>query len=81
MRRRGGLPGDMYVVPTALAPADGAMDFNHPRASATSHLRCCINAGQDRFHVAADMSRLTGKSVTKLIQVKEIDNLPLYLVP
>ncbi len=85
MRRRDDHTGDMFVVPTALAPADGAMDFRQSVSHFTSEV--LHDAGQDRFHVAADMSRLTGKSVTKLMldgytsEARETFNLPLYLVP
>lgn len=44
-------------------------------------------AGMDRFGVAAEMSRLTGKSVTKLMldgytaESRDTFNLPAYLQP
>lgn len=61
------------------------MDYRHPVAHLVSEM--LKGAGQDRYGLSAEISRLAGKDVSKNMldayasDAREDHNLPLYLVP
>lgn len=79
------LTDDLFAVPVPMAPVPASMDH---RAS-VSHLvsQVIADAGIDRYELAARMSRLTGKEVSKAMldgytaESREAFNLPFYLAP
>lgn len=83
--RRDALTDDLFAVPSAVEPTPASMDH---RAS-VSHLvsQVIAEAGLDRYDLAARMSRLTGKEVSKAMldgytaESRDAFNLPFYLVP
>lgn len=76
---------DLFEVPQPAAPLPGSMDFR----SVIAHLvaQMLRESGLDRFEVAARMSRLTGKDVSKYMldgytaESRDEFNLPAYLIP
>lgn len=54
---------DLFEIPEAPTPAGGTLNFDAAICAALSEqlLRC----GKDRYQVAADMSRLLGREVSK----------------
>lgn len=79
------LTSDLFLVPQPAAPVPGSMDYRPVVSALVSEmLRTC---GKDRHQVAADVSRLTGKDVSKNMldgytaESREQFNLPLYLGP
>ena len=62
-RVRDKLTLDLFEVPQALPPISGAMDLDVPlREALTDAIR---HAPGDRLDVAAQMSRLTGRDITR----------------
>ena len=83
MKRRDPLTIDLFEVPTPVASYTGGMDFRAQVAGLVSTL--LKNAPGDRYAVAAECSRLTGKDVTKYMldayasESREEFNIPLHL--
>lgn len=87
-RHRDSLTPDLFSVPRPAAPIPASMDFRVQLTALVSHvLHLAAQAGKDRYQVAAEMSRLTGKEVSKYMldayssEAREEFNLPFYLVP
>lgn len=79
---------DLFEVPRPAAAIPASMDYRHQLTALVSHvLHLAAQAGKDRYHVAADMSRLTGKEVSKYMldayssEARDEYNLPFYLLP
>ncbi len=76
---------DLFPVPEAAPELPGTMDFRGQVAHLVSEM--LRRAPHDRFDVAARMSRLTGKDVSKNMldayasDAREDHNLPFYLIP
>lgn len=76
---------DLFEVPAPAPELPGAMDYRRQVAHLVSEM-LRASAG-DRYEVAAKMSRLTGKDVSKYMldayasDAREDHNLPFYLVP
>lgn len=85
-RPRDPLTLDLFVeVPRPAAPTAASMDY---RIEVAHQVSLVLKAAAgDRYAVAAEMSRLAGKEVTKLMldayssEARETFNLPFYLVP
>lgn len=79
------LTRDLFEVPVEPAAVPGSMDHRGAVAHLVSKL--LKDAPGDRYAVAADVSRLTGKEVSKLMldgyssEARDTFNLPFYLVP
>ena len=77
--------GDLFEVPHTPAPVPGSMDYRAVVAHLLSQM--IAESGLDRFEVAARMSRLTGKDVSKYMldgytaESREEFNAPAYLIP
>lgn len=77
--------GDLFAVPAPAPELPGTHDFRVQVAHLVSEIT--QRAEGDRYAVAARMSRLTGKDVSKNMldayasEGREDHNLPLYLVP
>ncbi|MHB8920927.1 MAG: hypothetical protein ACYC3N_07820 [Halothiobacillus sp.] len=76
---------DLFPVPSPAPELPGQMDYRTQVASLVSEvLKAAV---MDRFDIAARMSRLTGKDVSKHMldayasDAREDHNLPLYLAP
>jgi len=75
---------DLFQVPTPAPETPGTMDYRVTVAHLVSEM--LRGAQGDRFDVAAKMSRLTGKDVSKNMldayasDAREDHNLPFYLV-
>lgn len=79
------LTEDLFEVPQAAACIPSALNCGAEVAHLVSQaLKDCP---KDRYEVAAEMSRLTGKDVSKLMidgwssEARDNFNMPLYLVP
>ena len=76
---------DLFPVPSPASDLPGQMDYRTQVAHLVSEV--LRGATCDRFDVAARMSRLTGKDVSKNMldayasDAREDHNLPFYLVP
>lgn len=76
---------DMFDVPSPAPDLPGTMDYR----AQVSHLvsEMLRSAPHDRYDIAAKMSRLTGKDVSKNMldayasDAREDHNLPFYLLP
>jgi len=74
---------DLFAVPTPAPELPGTMDYRVQVAHMTSEMLRAIPS--DRYEVAARMSRLTGKDVSKNMldayasDAREDHNLPFYL--
>lgn len=62
-RLRDALTLDLFQVPTPTAPAAGNLDLDVPLREALSD--ALKHADHDRWQVAAEMSRLTGREISK----------------
>ncbi|MFZ5466625.1 MAG: hypothetical protein ACOZAI_05125 [Pseudomonadota bacterium] len=76
---------DLFAVPTPVPELPGTMDFRAQVAHLVSEMLRA--APYDRYEVAARMSRLTGKDVSKNMldayasDAREDHNPPFYLMP
>ncbi len=76
---------DMFAAPLPAQPIPGSHDYRSVIAGLVGQM--LHKGGKDRFAIAAEMSRLTGKEVSKYMldaysaESREEYNLPLYLVP
>ncbi|MHB9021337.1 MAG: hypothetical protein ACYC3A_05880 [Halothiobacillus sp.] len=79
------LMDDLFAVPVAALELPGMLDYRADVAHLVGEL--LRDAGVDRLEVAARMSRLTGKEISKNMldayasDAREDHNLPLYLLP
>lgn len=79
------LTRDLFAVPEPAPELPGTHDFRTQVAHLVSEI--LKRADGDRYAVAAAMTRLTGKDVSKHMldayasELREDHNLPLYLVP
>lgn len=77
--------GDLFEVPQAPAPVPGSMDYRTVVAHLVSKM--IAESGLDRFEVAARVSRLVAKDVSKYMldgytaESRDEFNAPAYLVP
>ena len=84
MARRDPLTSDMFEVP---APVQGPASLGFGVQVANMVSACLAASEFDRFEIAARMSRLTGREVSKYMvdawsaESRENFNLPFYLVP
>lgn len=76
---------DLFPVPSPAPELPGQMDYRAQVAHLVSEI--LKSSVSDRFDIAARMSRLTGKDVSKNMldayasDAREDHNLPLYLAP
>lgn len=83
--KRDSLTQDLFEVPMPPAPMPGSQNY----CVEVSHLVCSAlgQAGADRLEIAARMSRLSGKEVSKYMldawsaESRDGYNLPLYMAP
>lgn len=88
-RKRDDLTADLFAVPTPTAPRDGALDVRAQVSALVGH--CMKESPFDpstrRHLIAAEMSRLTGREITKYMldayssEGRQGFNLPFHLVP
>lgn len=84
-RRRAPKTPDLFSVPQPTAPLPASHDFRRQVAELTAG--ALKGAEGDRYSVAADMSRLTGRDVTKYMLdayssgARDTFNLPFWEVP
>jgi hypothetical protein len=83
--RRDDLTLDLFTVPQPAPSHPGSLDYrSQVSAMLSDELR---KADGDRFDIAAKMSRLTGREVSKYMldaycaESREDFNIPFYLVP
>jgi len=82
-RRRDALTGDLFAIPEAHVQAPAAYDFRENIAELVADM--LRHAEGDRFDIAARVSRLTGKEVSKWMldaytsPAREEFNLPFWL--
>jgi hypothetical protein len=85
MTRRDARTSDLFGSPKPPVGTPGSMDHRATVSHLVSELLRV--AGADRFSIAADVSRLCGKDVSKWMldgytsEARDEFNLPLYLVP
>lgn len=79
---------DLFEVPRPAAPVPAGMDYRSLVAALVGELlHEAAQAGKDRYQVASEMARLTGKDVSKYMldayssEARDEFNLPFYLVP
>lgn len=76
---------DMFEVPRPVAPLPASMNYGQEVAALVTEI--LKNTDIDRFDVAARMSRLTGREVSKYMidawcsEARDAYNLPFYLAP
>lgn len=80
--------GDLFAVPMPAAPVPGSMDYRPTVAGLLSEmLDHAVSLGASRVAVAAEVSRLTGKDVSKFMldaytaPSKDDYNAPAWLMP
>lgn len=85
-RRRGDdLTLDLFVVPQPVAPLPSSMDYGREVAAMVSDV--LSHADGDRYEIAARMSRLTGRDVSKYMldawssESRDTYNIPFYMTP
>ena len=82
-RRHDTATGDLFAIPEAYIAAPAAYDFREQIAEIVSNI--LAHAEGDRFSIAARISRLTGKDVSKWMldaytsPAREEFNLPFWL--
>lgn len=86
--RRDAITLDLFEVPQALPALEGSHDFRTLVAGLVGELlEHAKAAGMNRHQVAAEVSRLTGKEVSKAMldnytsEAHDSFNVPLWLVP
>ncbi|MGO4699841.1 hypothetical protein [Dyella sp. 2RAB6] len=85
MRRRDPNNLDLFEVPRPAATLPGSMDYRTTVAHLLSEM--FRESGKDRQSVAADMTRLAGKEVSKYMldgytaESRDEFNIPAYLMP
>lgn len=76
---------DMFLVPQAPTPHAASMSYGSEVATLTASM--FAESGLDRFKIAAEMSHLTGRDVSKYMldawtsESRDAYNIPFYLVP
>lgn len=76
---------DLFEVPQPAAPNPASMDYRTQVSALTSELLRL--AGHDRYEISAQVSRLSGKEVSKFMldaycsEAREEFNLPFWMVP
>lgn len=79
------LTGDLFKVPQPVLPQPAGLEFRAQTAALVSQVLKEVDA--DRYEIAARMSRLTGREISKYMldayssEAREEFNLPLWLVP
>lgn len=76
---------DLFAIPSPAAPLPASHDYR----AQVAHLvgEALMGGGTDRYRVAAEMSRLTGREITKTMldayasEGRDTYNLPLWEVP
>ena len=84
-RARDMLTIDMFEIPRPEGGLPGSMGYGLESSNLVSHV--LKSADSDRYAVAADMSRLAGKEISKNVLdawssgARDDHNIPFYLVP
>ncbi len=84
-RNRDTLTSDMFLVPQQPAPVPASMNYGGEVAAVLAVM--LAESGLDRFQIAAEMSRMTGREVSKYMldaytaESRDAYNMPFYLVP
>ena len=84
-RSRDALTRDLFEIPEAPTPAGGSLNFDAQVCAALSD--ALKNCHRDRYQVAADMSRLLAREVSKHMldaytaESRDAYNFPLNYVP
>ncbi len=82
-RKHDSLTLDMFEIPQPAGGYPGSMHYG----AEVAHLVSDALRGHDRYQVAAKMSRLTGREVSKFMldawsaESRENHNMPFYLAP
>ena len=77
--------GDLFAIPQPAAPLPASHDYRAQVAHLTAELLRA--ADSDRYGIAATMSRLTGREISKYMldayasEARDTYNLPLWEVP
>lgn len=77
--------GDLFAIPQPAEPIPASHDYRAQVAHLVSE--ALREGGADRYRVAAEMSRLTGREITKTMldayasEGRDTFNLPLWEVP
>ena len=75
---------DLFLIPQPARPVDGSADYSFQVSNLVSHM--LKDTDLDRYEISAQMSRLTGKDISKnMIDAwaspgRTDHNLPFYLV-
>ncbi len=86
MRIRDQRTADLFEVPQPAPEAPGSQDYRAEIANLVSSLLKKAPC-EDRFEVAARMSRLLGREISKYMldawssEAREAHNIPLYVIP
>lgn len=84
-RRGDKLTGDLFQIPSPADPVDSSMDYSREVAQLVGQQ--LKETTLDRYDIAAAMSRLTGREVSKFMldawasESREAHNLPFYMLP
>lgn len=84
-RHRDVYTDDMFMVPQPPEPNAASMNYGAEVATLLAHM--FADSGQDRYAIAAEMSRLTGREVSKYMldawtaESRDAYNIPFYLMP
>lgn len=88
MKRRDRMTADLFEAPQPAAPLPGSMDFRTFIAEMLGEmLEGAKKLGKDRWQVAADVSRLAGREVSKYMldaytaPSRDEYNAPAWLMP
>jgi hypothetical protein len=76
---------DMFLVPQLPEPNPSSMNYGSEVATMLTQM--FAESGKDRYEIAAEMSRLTGREVSKYMldawtaESREAYNIPFYILP
>ena len=76
---------DMFMVPRAPEPNPASMNYSVEVSTLVANM--FADSGLDSFQITAEMSRLTGKEVSKYMldgwtaESRDAYNMPFYMVP
>lgn len=85
--RKDTITGDLFLVPEPVKPAPASQDYRPVVAGIVSQILSDASHLMDRHQIAAEMSRLTGRDVSKYMldgyssESREAYNLPFCLGP
>lgn len=84
-RKRDDFTTDMFLVPQPPAPHAASMLYSSEVSTLLASM--FADAGKDRYAIAAEMSRLLGKPVSKYMldawtsESRDTYNVPFYVIP